>query len=498
LSALKNIKDFVSKMFSSNTFTLLLCLLSSVQGFPKQDDNYAYYNEQEYKDEYDYGDDVSHVDDEDGTHDDSILIHRPVIVSESVQLDVDNGMTIRLPCNVDKLPGEISIIWSKEDAKKTIIAMGTLVLDQEYKKRATVMVDDKGSTLTIGIAKSEDAGQYKCSVAVKGNRPEIKHTVRIRAPPSIESSIPTVLDVTIGDDVTLNCKGSGSPIPKVKWSRVGKMMPDGSSEIESDVVILSKVTRKHAGTYRCSASNGQGNGVSKEVQVVVQYTPEVDITEMFVHTKSGDEAEIVCEVHAAPMATVVWSKNGQKLSSSQRVKIDHSGSRHTLTINQVQKEDFSTYTCKATNSFGSDQKMIEVSGNAAPAVFKSVAAGYSENTFLLEWTSMSYTPIQEFNLEISLSSSGSWKSYTVTPTQDGAYHFAGKQFLSDLQSATTYKARVNAKNGDGWSSPSPVWNFATKGALPSPARVTASASSTSSTSIILLLCISSLLLRKQY
>ena len=101
---------------------------------------------------------------------------------------------------------------------------------------------------------------------------------------------------------------------------------------------------------------------------------------------------------------------------------------------------------------------------STPAVFKSAAAGHSENTFLLEWTSMSYTPIQEFNLEISLSSSGSWKSYTVTPSQDGAYHFAGKQFLSDLQSATTYKARVNAKNGDGWSSPSPVWNFATKGA----------------------------------
>ena len=78
------------------------------------------------------------------------------------------------------ISGEISIIWSKEDEKKTIIAMGTRVLDQEYRDRATVMVDDKGSTLTIGIAKSEDAGQYKCSVAVKKNPPEIKHTVRIR------------------------------------------------------------------------------------------------------------------------------------------------------------------------------------------------------------------------------------------------------------------------------------------------------------------------------
>ena len=57
--------------------------------------------------------------------------------------------------------------------------MGTMIPNPEYKERATVAVDDKGSTLTIGIANVEDAGQYKCSVAVK-NPPEVKHTVKIR------------------------------------------------------------------------------------------------------------------------------------------------------------------------------------------------------------------------------------------------------------------------------------------------------------------------------
>jgi len=484
-------------MGSIKTSSLLLCLLVAVQGLPKQDDNYAYYNEQEYKDDYDYGDDDLPVNDVDGTPDDSLLIHRPVIESKSVQLDVDNGMTIRLPCIVDKLPGEISIIWSKEDEKKTIIAMGTMVLEQEYKDRATVIVDDKGSTLTIGIAKSEDAGQYKCSVAVKGDRPEIKHTVRIRAPPSIESSTPSILEVKKGDDVTLNCKGSGSPKPTVKWSRVGKMMPDGSSDIKSDVVIFSDVTRKHAGTYKCSATNGHGKGASKQVEVVVEYSPEVEVTEVFVHTQAGDEAEIVCRVHAVPMPTIVWSKDGQVVSASQRVKMANLGSRHTLTISQVQKGDFGKYTCQASNSLGRDQQMIEMTGHAAPAEFKSAASGHSEDSFLLEWTSMSYTPIEEFRLEISLSPGGSWKSFTVVPSKEGAYHFAGKQFLPDLLPATPYSARVTAKNGEGWGSPGPIWNFATKGAVPSPASVTASATSSSSPIMFLLLCISMLMLRMQ-
>merc|ERR1712038_1397667 len=116
------------------------------------------------------------------------------------------------PCNVDKLPGEISIIWSKEDS-----------------------------------AKAEDAGKYKCSVAVKNNPPEVKHAVHIRAPPSIDSSTPVLIQVKKGEDVTLNCKGSGSPKPTIKWSRVGKSMPDGSNEIESEIVTFSDVSRHHAG-----------------------------------------------------------------------------------------------------------------------------------------------------------------------------------------------------------------------------------------------------------
>ena len=77
---------------------------------------------------------------------------------------------------------------------------------------------------------------------------------------------------------------------------------------------------------------------------------------------------------------------------------------------------------------------------------------------------MSYTQIEEFLLETSLSPSGSWSSHIVVPTAEGAYHFAGKQFLTDLQPATPYRARVSAKNGEGWGKPGQEWNFATKGA----------------------------------
>jgi len=478
----------------------LFCLIFSAKSLPKQDDNYAYYNEQEYTDDYDYGEDDTAVNDADGALDDSLITHRPVIISESSQLDVDNGMTIRLPCNVDKLPGAISIIWSKEDSAKTIIAMGTMVLDQEYKDRASVEVNDKGSTLTIGIAKEEDAGQYKCSVAVEGkNPPEVKHTVRIRAPPSIESSIPSILAARKGDDVTLNCKGSGSPKPTVKWSRVGKKaMPDGRKEIESEMVVFSEVDRHHAGIYKCSATNGFGKQASKQVEVVVEYTPEVEVSEVFVQTKSGDNAEIVCTVHAVPKPTITWTKDGQTVTASSRVKTDHLRHRHVLTIAGVQPADFGKYSCQAANKLGSQQKVIELTGHASSAHFTSSPSGTKENTFLLEWTSMSRTPIVEFKLEVSPSSSSTWTSYSIVPSKEDA-DFAGKKFLSGLEPATQYRARVSAKNGEGWGQPGPVWNFATKGAVPSPSSMSGSSTLTSSSSFFLFLCTSLLFLSsRQY
>jgi len=483
------------------TSSLLFCLLVSAQGLPRQEDNYAYYNDESDDYDYKYDDDVP-VNDVDGTANASI--HTPVIVSEPVQLNVVDGMTIRLPCIVDQLPGEISIIWSKEDKQKTTIAIGTNVIPKEYKNRANVHVDEKGSVLTIGIAKSEDAGEYKCSVAVpvKGDSPEIKHTVSIRAPPSIEVTTPSVLEVMKGDDVTLNCKGSGSPKPTVKWSRVGeKNMPDGASEIESDSVTFSAVSRKHAGTYRCSASNGYGQKASKEVQVVVKYAPEVEVTEVFVHTNSGDKAEIVCQVHAVPKPTIVWSKDGKELSNkSQKVKIANLGSKHTLTIPSVEKEDFGKYTCQASNSLGSQQHVIEMTGHASPAEFKSTALGNKNDSYVVEWTSHSFTPIEDFLLEVK-ESGGEWKLWNVTPTKEGPFIFAGKEFLNELKPATPYSARVSAKNGEGWGPPGPVFNFATKGAVPSPAKVTApgsSATSSSSSIMILLMCISMLILRMHH
>ena len=67
---------------------------------------------------------------------------------------------------------------------------------------------------------------FQCEVAVQHNPPELQHTVSIRAPPSISSSSPASITVEKGQDVTLSCKGSGSPRPSIKWTRVVSTDPN--------------------------------------------------------------------------------------------------------------------------------------------------------------------------------------------------------------------------------------------------------------------------------
>lgn len=143
-----------------------------------------------------------------------------------------------------------------------------------------------------------------------------------------------------------------------------------------------------------------------------------------------------------------------------------------------------TYFSQATNSLGSQQAVIELSGLASSPEFTSDQAGSSETEFLLQWRTKSFTPVTQFRLEVRERGSSTWRSYTVTAHKDGAYHWAGKQFLSDLSGATQYQARVSAENAEGWSKPGTAWSFATLGAVPSPASVTGAAPGVVSTSLV--------------
>jgi hypothetical protein len=55
-------------------------------------------------------------------------------------------------------------------------------------------------------------------------------------------------------------------------------------------------------------------------------------------------------------------------------------------------------------------------GKAGPAEFKSQPEGEAETSYLVEWTSLSYTPITEFKLEVK-PEAGQWVAHNVPATE---------------------------------------------------------------------------------
>ena len=102
-------------------------------------------------------------------------------------------------------------------------------------------------------------------------------------------------------------------------------------------------------------------------------------------------------------------------------------------------------------------------GLAGFANFKSAARGNEPNSFLLEWTSESHTPIEEFELTWR-QEDGQWEGFTVEAHKVNEISWAGKHAFTGLSTATRFEVKVSAKNEEGWSRLSPSFHFATFGA----------------------------------
>ena len=140
-----------------------------------------------------------------------------------------------------------------------------------------------------------------------------------------------------------------------------KKLPDGKEKLDASEITFRKVNKHHAGTYVCTANNGFGQEVKEKIHLDVEFSPEVEVEEYFIHATETNQVELVCLVHAHPQATVQWFKNSIELTGDD-VKLEKYGHKHTLTIPSVNHADYGNYTCRAKNVHGESAKNLEVSG----------------------------------------------------------------------------------------------------------------------------------------
>eukprot|EP00096_Caligus_rogercresseyi_P011427 TRINITY_DN4490_c0_g1_i3.p1 TRINITY_DN4490_c0_g1~~TRINITY_DN4490_c0_g1_i3.p1 ORF type:complete len:490 (-),score=111.68 TRINITY_DN4490_c0_g1_i3:1234-2703(-) len=472
----------------------IILQLHSAQGKPSEkkkdsvDDYYDYPGD-------DYGEYSEYYNSDNNVQEKEIR-YNPQLLTEPKSLFFDKGTTIRLPCFVDIMTKDFDIIWSKVGTERgdKHIAMGKSVMSEPNRVSVEVNYDgdNKGSTLVIGIAEEKDAGQYKCQVAA-GNYEELKHTVKITEPPTIKKTPSNGLYLARkGDSIHLMCEGVGTPKPRIVWTRLDKKLPDGSESFEANELVFHGVTRHHSGTYQCSGDNGYSTPAMETIEVAVKYAPEIEVEEIFIHAKTGKEVELVCNIHAHPIAIIKWFKNKVELTEDKN-KLQKNGHKHTLTITNVTEADFGNYTCRAENQLGSASKNLEVSGKVGFAEFNSYPKGSEPNSYLIEWSAESFSELTKFELRVREEGEVGWTTYTVLPIRQGAFYYAGKDNLKGLKAATQYEATVAGENEYGWSRHGAPFHFATFGAVPLSIASTGSGSIFSLNMTLLVVSLFSLL-----
>ena len=226
-------------------------LILLISGSPLDDYPNDYYNDASYyNDNYSSSNSSSeNYVDLDAPIKETVVKRNPKFVSTAKTIMVNEGDTIKLPCQVDSL-GDFVILWKKGS---NILAMGERSMDAaDPRIQVEHMVN--GNRLVISLADyRQDDGEYTCQLSALHTM-ELVHRVMVRVQPRLVT-VPRDgrLVVQAGHPATLQCEVvEGSPPPEVSWSRRQRPMPGGESKLEADSVTFPRVTRKHSGVYVCS------------------------------------------------------------------------------------------------------------------------------------------------------------------------------------------------------------------------------------------------------
>jgi len=329
----------MGKMFSTSITFLTVVYLVVAGKISKHEYGYDYLDE-----EY-YGYDDIAVDEE----------FTPEFLTSPSNLKVSLGGTARLVCEVKDL-GPNTISWRKvdgnESSESVFVAVGPTLLTTD--PRFQVNLSDHGSTLQIILVQEKDEGDYQCQVF---SHPPVylTHSLNIKRPPNVtilgrpESGTLTLLE---GEELALICQGAGDPEPRMFWHRKNQRLADGNRQIEGDQLIFTRVSRKHAGEYVCTADNGFGAPAESSIIVQVQYGPVVSLEANYIHhLHENTQLELICYALGQPTPLIHWDGlTGVPRANNMHFNIRKG--KEILLINDISTVVNRTISCSGSNSLG--------------------------------------------------------------------------------------------------------------------------------------------------
>ncbi|XP_051980649.1 titin-like, partial [Xyrauchen texanus] len=270
------------------------------------------------------------------------------------------------PSFVERIENVVTVLGKVAEFK--CIVRGSPPLSIQWQKNENWILEDPKiertfenniATLRIPESKSTHSGKYTCQALNEAGQEKCFATLLVQEPPQIIEK-PELINVTVGDPVSFECKVTGSPELKVKWSKHDKeVMPSRQHSLSfvnnvSQLKIQS-VQLEDKGTYEFEVSNHISACKCKVTLNVLEQIippsfikPLVEMEEIL-----GTNVQIGCKISGSHPITVEWMKDGTKLSGRTKHKLLQDDNSVSMEIKSLEKADTGTYTCNLTNKAGS-------------------------------------------------------------------------------------------------------------------------------------------------
>uniref|UniRef100_A0A914WDR8 Muscle M-line assembly protein unc-89 n=1 Tax=Plectus sambesii TaxID=2011161 RepID=A0A914WDR8_9BILA len=282
-------------------------------------------------------------------------------------ITVPEGDEAILECAIASGVDDVQIAWSKDGGA--------------VPKSAKVESKPDGTQrLTIGEARADDVGLYRCEANAAVGTAWTEGSLHVKAAATVSAvegqgppefvEILHACDTVVDGEVKLKCKVKGAPAPKIRWLKDGKEVTmDARVKIESlpdgtQLLTVKKAAKEDIGEYRCEASNDLGAAWTEApVSVKLATSGELpsegiapDFTEPIkaVEVAEGETAVLECKVVGEPAPEIKWFKGGEEIKPNDHFKIEAKpDGTQRLTIKNAKTDDIDEYRCEATNPLGS-------------------------------------------------------------------------------------------------------------------------------------------------
>ncbi|VFV38103.1 contactin-4 isoform 1 [Lynx pardinus] len=245
------------------------------------------------------------------------------------------GTTVKLECFALGNPVP-TIIWRRADGKP---------IARKARRHKS------SGILEIPNFQQEDAGLYECVAENSRGKNVARGQLTFYAQPNWIQEINDT-HVAIEENVFWECKANGRPKPTYRWLKNGEpLLTRDRIQIEQGMLNITVVNLSDAGMYQCVAENKHGVIFSSAELSVIAAGPDFSRTllKRVTLVKVGGEVVIECKPKASPKPVYTWKKGRDILRENERITISEDGS---LRIVNVTKSDAGSYTCVATNHFG--------------------------------------------------------------------------------------------------------------------------------------------------